>query len=110
MSPGRIRKNWEFKRVYRYGKTLVSRHVVIYFYANKTDDNRLGFSISKKIGKSVERHRIKRIYREAFRSVENRLKKGFDYILVARKPIVEMNYHKAREELLFLCRKGKLTG
>lgn len=104
----RLKKNWEFKRVYRLGKTLVSPNVVLYYYVNRTNNNRIGFSISKKIGKSVARHRVKRIYWEAFRSLQDNLKKGFDFILVARKPIIQMDFHKAREELLFLCLKGKL--
>ncbi len=108
MEPNRLRHNWEFKRVYRHGFTLVSRHIVIYYYANQTKENRLGFSISKKVGKSVVRHRIKRIYREAFRALSESIKKGYDFIIVARKPVVEMDFHKAREELLYLCRKGKL--
>ncbi|NLY38643.1 MAG: ribonuclease P protein component [Firmicutes bacterium] len=104
----RIKKSWEFKRVYRFGKTLVSPNVVLYYHVNRLNYNRIGFSISKKIGKSVVRNRIKRIYREAFRSMRENLKKGFDFVLVARKPVIQMNFHKAREELLFLCMKGKL--
>lgn len=105
---GRLKKSWEFKYVYRYGKTLVTRNAVLYFCTNKTDEIRLGFSISKKVGNSVKRHRIKRIYREAFSHIHEQIKQGYDFILVARKPAVEMNYHRAKEELLYLCRKGKL--
>jgi ribonuclease P protein component len=105
---GRLKKSWEFKHVYRHGKTLVTRNAVLYFCTNKTDANRLGYSISKKVGNSVQRHRIKRIYREAFNDLQDQIKQGYDFILVARKPAVEMNYHRAKEELLYLCRKGKL--
>jgi len=108
MACGRIKKSWEFKHTYRYGKTLVSRNAVIYFSTNKTCVNRLGFSINKKVGKSVKRHRIKRVYREAFCHIQDMIKHGFDFILVARAPAVEMDYHRAKEELLYLCRKGKL--
>ena len=105
---GRLKKSWEFKHVYRHGKTLVTRNAVLYFCTNKRNENRLGFSISKKVGNSVERHRIKRIYREAFNHIHDTIRQGYDFILVARKPAVEMDYHRAKEELQYLCRKGKL--
>jgi len=108
MSSGRLKKSWEYKHVYRYGKTLVTKNAVLYFCTNKISTNRLGFSISKKVGKSVERHRIKRVYREAFNHIQEKIKQGYDFVLVARAPAVKMNYHLANEELLHLCRKGKL--
>lgn len=104
----RIRKDWEFRRVYRQGKALVSRRIVLYYFKNHETCNRLGVSISKKVGNSVKRHRVKRIFGEAFRQMQDSLAQGYDFILVARKPTVKMNYHSAREELLLLCKKGKL--
>lgn len=104
----RITKNWEFRRVYRQGKVLVSERIVIYYFRNRYPYNRLGFSISKKTGNSVQRHRIKRIYRESFRSIKESLKSGYDLVLIARKPATEATFQSAREEWLYLCQKGKL--
>lgn len=108
MKSGRLQKSWQFKRVYRGGKVLVSRNIVLYFYPNQESHNRWGFSISKKVGKSVVRHRIKRTYHEAFRQVQGRIRQGYDFIIVARKPAADIDFHQAGEELLYLCRKGKL--
>lgn len=105
---GRLKKSWEFKHVYRYGKAMITRSAVLYFCTNKIGENRLGFSIGKKVGKSVERHRIKRVYREAFNHIQDKIKKGYDFIIVARKPAIGVNYYRAKEELLYLCRKGNL--
>lgn len=105
---GRIKKSREFNFIYRRGRFVVSRSVVIYYQPNRQQGHRLGFSISKKIGKSVQRHRIKRIYKEAFRSLQAELKPGYDLVIVARKPAVDMGYWQAREELWFACRKAKL--
>lgn len=108
MKPGRLQKNWQFKRVYRGGQALVSRSIVLYFYPNRESNNRWGFSISKKVGKSVVRHRIKRIYHEAFRQVQGKIRQGYDFIIIARRPAAVVDFHQAGEELLYLCRKGKL--
>ena len=104
----RLKKNWEFKRVYRNGRTVVSRKIVLYYCPNGKEYNRLGFSISKKVGKSVVRNKIRRIYREAYGRIESQLKKGYDFILIARKPAVDVSFQEACKELYNLCRKGKL--
>jgi ribonuclease P protein component len=104
----RLKNNWDFKRVYRYGRTVVSRNIVLYYCLNGMSSNRIGFSISKKVGKSVVRNKIKRIYREAFTRVEKQLCKGYDFVVIARKPAVDVSFHEALKELHNLCRKGKL--
>jgi len=104
----RLKKNWEFKRVYRYGRTVVSRNIVLYYCPNGLNYNRIGFSISKKVGKSVVRNKIKRTYREAFFKVEEHLCKGYDFILIARKPAADVSFIEACKELHNLCRKKQL--
>lgn len=110
MRLNRLKKSWEFRRVYRYGRTVVSRNIVLYYCPNRLGINRIGFSISKKVGKSVIRNRIRRVYREAFIKMEDKLVKGYDFIIVARKPAVSSTFIGACEELLKLCRKGQLVG
>ncbi|MBM4235064.1 MAG: ribonuclease P protein component [Firmicutes bacterium] len=104
----RLKKNWEFKRVYRYGRTVVSKNIVLYYCPNGSECNRIGFSISKKVGGSVIRNRIKRFFKEAFLNLENRLKKGYDIILIARNPSADLDFHEALRELTKLCQKGQL--
>jgi ribonuclease P protein component len=104
----RLKKNWDFKRVYRYGRTVVSRNIVLYYCPNGMAFNRLGFSISKRVGKSVVRNKVRRIYREAFSVVEKKIGKGYDFVLIARKPAVDVSFQEACKELLNLCRKAKL--
>ncbi len=104
----RLKKNWEFKKVYRYGRTVVSRNIVLYYCPNGQGYNRIGFSISKKVGRSVVRNRIKRIYKEAFKLIEKQIRKGYDFILIARKPAVDVTFQEACKELLSLCRRGQL--
>jgi len=109
MPPERLKKNFEFKNIYRNGRTVVSKNIVLYYCPNKTKFNRLGFSISKKTGNSVTRNRIRRIYREAFKRIEDHLLLGYDFIIIARKPAADVSYNDACEELLKLCRKKSLV-
>ena len=109
MTLQRLKKNWEFKRVYRNGRTVVSRNIVLYYCPNDHEYNRIGFSISKKVGKSVVRNRIRRVYKEAFKAVDKYLVKGYDFILIARKPAVDASFRQASKELFNLCRKGQLV-
>lgn len=70
--------------MYARGKSMVTPSVVIYYSKNRTGELRLGITTSKKIGNAVKRNRARRIIREAFRNVSPYLRRGYDYILVAR--------------------------
>jgi ribonuclease P protein component len=104
----RLKNSWEFKKVYRKGRTVVSKNIVLYYGRNGLPYNRIGFSIRKKVGKSVIRNRIRRVYREAFLQMEDKLLTGYDFIVIARKPSVDISFHDACKELHNLCRKAQL--
>ncbi len=84
----RLKKNEDFKKIYARGKSVVTPYLVLYFMRNGTGQNRLGISVSKKVGNSVVRNRAKRLIREAFRLTPITLKSGLDMVLIAR---VRMN-------------------
>lgn len=104
----RMRKNWEFKRVYRKGRKIPGFYSSIYFYKNGSDVNRFGFSISKKVGNSVCRHRIRRLYFESLRRMQSNLRKGYDLVVVARKPASGMDYMVCRKEMENLVKRARL--
>ena len=62
-----LRKNWEFQAVYRNGKSKANRCFVMIIKKNDTSSNRVGISVSKKVGNSIVRHRVTRVIREVMR-------------------------------------------
>lgn len=86
----RLSRSGEFDRVYRDGSSSATRHLVLYSFPRQQDEEagvRLGVSASRKIGSSVERNRVKRVLREAFWDLSDRLPDDHDFVLVARPEI-----------------------
>ena len=79
-----IKRNNDFLRIYRRGKSVADAHVVCYVFPNRLGKVRLGITTSKKIGNAVARNRARRVLRAAFREVLPQISAGYDVILVAR--------------------------
>ena len=73
-----LKKNRDFQNVYRKGKSLANHYLVMYLLPNELNRNRLGISVSKKVGNSVVRHRLTRLIRESYRMSEENFRRGFD--------------------------------
>ena len=100
-----LKKNSDFKNVYTRGKSYANKYLVMYMLENNQDINRLGISVSKKVGNSVVRHRITRLVRESYRLHENIFNSGLDIVVVARKGASTVTYAEIESALLHL---GKL--
>lgn len=87
-----IKNNYEFRRMYAKGKSGVSSCLVVYYRPNRRGSNRLGVTVSTKLGHAVVRNRIRRRLREIFRLSQGRMKQGYDVILVARGRAVQADY------------------
>ena len=79
-----ICRNNDFGRIYARGKSYVSPLVVVYALKNRTKNVRVGITTSKKVGNAVQRNRSRRVLREAYRQLADRVKPGYDLVLVAR--------------------------
>ncbi|MGV8982467.1 ribonuclease P protein component [Clostridium sp.] len=108
MKKYRIRKNTEFRTVYRRGKSFSNLLLVLYIYRNGKDINRCGISVSKKVGKSVTRSRVKRLVGESYRLNNEGLKTGYDLVFIARNPSNGKNYKEIENALKNLLKKAGL--
>lgn len=101
----RLKKNHLFQFVYKNGKSYADKYFVMYVKENGTSKNRIGISVSKKVGNSVVRHRITRLVRESYRLQEAVFNSGLDIVIVARKNAASVSYVEVEKSLLHL---GKL--
>lgn len=99
-----LKKNEDFQRVYQKRRSCANKYLVMYIRRNKTDHNRLGISVSKKVGNSVVRHRVKRLIRESYRLKENKFHSGWDIVVIARNTAKNKSYQEIESALLHLCR------
>ncbi|GAB6137142.1 ribonuclease P protein component [Halanaerobaculum tunisiense] len=104
-----LKKTYQFKRVYNHGSSVADRILVVYSLQTNTTKRRIGYSVSKKVGKAVTRNRVKRLFREVYRHNNSQLITGVDIILIARNPIVDASYHQIEDSFNKLCQKAKLV-
>ena len=99
-----LKKNRDFQKVYAGGKSAANRYLVMYILENGTSKNRLGISVSKKVGNSVVRHRVKRLARESYRLHEEQFQFGYDIVVIARVTAKNINYSEMESAFLHLGR------
>ena len=105
-----LRNNREFQMVYNEGNSKANRYLVLYYRKNDLEYNRLGISVSKKVGNSVVRHRITRLIRESYRLNEPLFCNGLDIVVIARVSAKGKSYQEIESGLLHLAGKHHITG
>lgn len=105
-----LKFNYEFARVYRRGKYLSGRYVVLHYIRHSGKINRIGVTTSKTIGGSVQRNRMRRLLRESYRLNEPGMKRGYDVILLGRGGIPDLGYSQINKDVLHLMRKAGILG
>lgn len=104
----KLKKNYEFKKVYGEGRYYVEKYVVMYIIMNDSAMNRVGFSVSKKVGKSVVRNRVKRLMKEAYRQFAGCIKTGYDIVFTARAGSGTATFSEIEKNIASIIKKAKL--
>lgn len=97
-----LKKNRDFQNVYKKGTSYANRYFVMYILENGLGRNRIGISVSKKVGNSVVRHHLCRLVRESYRLQEDRFHSGWDIVIIARVNAKNINYHQTESAILHL--------
>lgn len=105
-----LRNNREFQMVYNEGNSKANRYLVLYYRKNDLEYNRLGISVSKKVGNSVVRHRLTRLIRESYRLNETDFDSNLDIVVVARASAKGKGFHEIESAFMHLAKKHHITG
>ncbi len=103
-----LKKNYEFKIVYKKGKSIANRQLIMYILPNRKETNQLGISVSKKVGNSVVRSRVTRLIRESYRLNEDCIQTGFNIVFIARNDAAAISYHEMEKSVKHLLKKQGL--
>ncbi len=98
-----LKNRKEFNNVYQCGKSFANKYLVMYVLENHDKKNRLGISVSKKVGNSVVRHRITRLIRESYRLHQENIITGNDIVVIARINVKDRNYWEVEKAFLQLA-------
>lgn len=100
-----LRKNRQFQEVYKKGVSRANKYLVMYVLENDQEENLLGISVSKKVGNSVVRHRVKRLVKESYRLHEDIFNSGLNIVITARASAASIPFAQMESAVLHL---GKL--
>ncbi|MDI7246394.1 MAG: ribonuclease P protein component [Bacillota bacterium] len=98
----RLRKSRDFTRIFEHGKSLPGSRVVVYYLENGLSFNRVGIAVSRRLGGAVERNRLKRVVKEAYRASEAALRQGLDLVLLPRSKAKTASFQEVKDELLWI--------
>lgn len=94
-----LRKDADFDNVYKRGRSVGERYVVVFYIKNHRDINRTCFLASKKVGNSVRRNRARRLMRESYRLMKDKLPIGYDIIIIARNTITGRTFFEVDKSI-----------
>ena len=96
----RVVRRSEYRAIQRSSLRVVTAHFIIYARKRRRKSQRIGITVSKKVGNAVVRNRVKRLVRESFRLNKARLPSELDLVLVARKQRGIPSFESAAEQLV----------
>ena len=103
-----LQNSLQFSNVYKNGRSKANKYLIMYILENNNSYNRLGISVSKKVGNSVIRHRIKRLIKESYRLQENMFNNGLDIVVIARGSASSVSFEEMDSAVLHLAKLHKI--
>ena len=104
-----LRKKDDFNAVYKAGKSVPDRYIVLFYKKNDLPYSRTAFLASKKVGNSVQRNRAKRLMKESYRLNADRFRTGYDLIFIARNMINGRKLMDVNKSMMNAAARGKVT-
>lgn len=105
----RIKKNKDFQEAFKKGRSFANRQFVVYVLQKEEQTAfRIGLSVSKKLGNAVTRNQIKRYIRQAVFELKDSMQQDLDYVIIARKPLVDMGFFELKKSLTHVLKVGKV--
>ena len=104
----RLKKNKQFAYIYKNGKPVFSNHINLIYIKSKYKPLKVGFSVSKKIGKSVVRSKVKRRLSESFRHLMPAVNQNYNYVFIAKSGIENLNYQEIYNQVKSLITRAGL--
>ncbi len=103
-----LQKNRDFQLIYDCGNSYANKYLVMFIKENNSQTNRIGISVSKKVGNSVIRHRVKRLIKESYRLQEEMFNSGLDMVIIARSTAKGIGFLEIESAVLHLGRLHKV--
>lgn len=103
-----LKLNRDFRRLYSSGAHRADRHIVVYVLKNRLGRTRIGLTASKTIGNAVTRNRARRLMRESYRLLSDKVISGYDVVIVARKSCAKEKMPVIKSELERSLKKLRL--
>lgn len=105
-----IKKNYEYKYFFKKGNYFSGKLIEIFIFQKNNKKNRIGIVVSKKVGKSVIRNRIKRYIRAAYTEIEPNIEKESNILIIWKKQVLPSyaNFYDIKNELVEILKKAKV--
>ena len=106
-----LKKNYEFKNVLSKGKFYVGKYIIAYILNNSKSENYFGVAVSSKIGNAVKRNRVKRVIRESYRVNKDKIKKGYNIVILCKKDLSfdKYNFNDVNNDVITIFDKANLV-
>lgn len=104
----RLKKRKQFNWIFKNGKTIKEKDVVIVYNSSYGNDYKVGFSVTKKVGKAVVRNKVKRRLKAITTKYRNNIMPKHTMIFVARPSIVETKFEDIENQIIVLLKKANL--